>query len=184
MSVQPGLLTAEEFAALPSEGLRLELIRGEMRAMPPAFADHGDTVGALHVILGAYIRAQHLGKIYGAETGFLLARNPDTVRAPDIAFIQTSRLTPETSAPNWNPVVPDMVVEVVSSRDREREIAEKVQMWLDAGVRMVWVVYRVRRVIEVFRPEQPAIILSERDSLDGMDVVPGFATPVAEIFAE
>jgi len=184
MSVQPGLLTAEEFAAFPSEGLRLELIRGEIRAMPPAFADHGDTVGALHVILGAYIRAQRLGKIYGAETGFLLARNPDTVRAPDIAFIQTVRLTPEASAPNWNPVVPDLVVEVVSSRDREREIAEKVRMWLDAGVRMVWVVYRVRRAIEVFRPGQSATVLSEQDALDGMDVVPGFSTPIAEIFAE
>ncbi len=162
----------------------MELIRGEMRAMPPAFADHGDTVGALHVILGAYIRAQRLGKIYGAETGFLLARNPDTVRAPDIAFIQASRLTPEASAPNWNPVVPDLVVEVVSSRDREREIAEKVAMWLDAGVRMVWVVYRVRRSIEAFRPGQPATVLNEQDSLDGKDVVPGFSTLVAEIFAE
>ena len=152
--------------------------------MPPAFADHGDTVGALHVILGAYIRAQHLGKIYGAETGFLLARNPDTVRAPDIAFIQASRLTPEASAPNWNPVVPDLVVEVVSSRDREREIAEKVAMWLDAGVRMVWVVYRVRSTIEVFRSGQSATILGVQDSLEGMDVVPGFSTPVAEIFAQ
>ena len=184
MSVQPGLLTAEEFAALPSEGLRLELIRGEIRAMPPEFADHGDTVGALHVILGAYIRAQRLGKIYGAETGFLLARNPDTVRAPDIAFIQAGHLTPEASAPNWNPVVPDLAVEVVSSRDRECEIAEKVRMWLDAGVRMVWVVYRVRRTIEVFRSGQSATVLSEQDSLDGMDVVPGFSTPIAAIFAE
>jgi Uma2 family endonuclease len=184
VSIQPGLLTAEEFAALPSEGLRLELIRGEMRAMPPAFADHGDTVGALHVILGSYIRAQRLGKIYGAETGFLLARNPDTVRAPDIAFIQASHLTPEASAPNWNPVVPDLAVEVVSSRDREREIADKVAMWLDAGVRLVWVVYRVRRAIEVFEPGQPMSLLTEQDALDGLDVVPGFSVPVADIFAE
>jgi len=80
--------------------------------------------------------------------------------------------------------VPDLVVEVVSSRDREREIAEKVRMWLDAGVRMVWVVYRVRRAIEVFRPGQSATVLSEQDALDGMDVVPGFSTPIAEIFAE
>lgn len=184
MSVQPGLLTAEEFAALPTDGLRLELIRGEIRAMPPAFADHGETVGALHVILGAYIRAHHLGKIYGAETGFLLARNPDTVRAPDIAFIQTSRLTPQASAPNWNPVVPDLAVEVVSLWDREREIAEKVQMWLDAGVRLVWVVYGARRTVEVFRAGQPMALFTEQDTLDGMDVVPGFTTSVAEIFAQ
>lgn len=183
MSTERGLLTAEEFAALSTGGLRLELIRGEMHAMPPDFADHGDTVGALHVILGAYIRTYRLGKIYGAETGFLIARNPDTVRMLDIAFIQKSRLTPEASASNWNPVIPDLAVEVVSARDREREVAEKVRMWLDAGVQLVWVVYRARRTIEVFRPGQPVLLLGEQDHLVGMDIVPGFFTPVSEIFA-
>ena len=118
MATQQGLLTAEEFAALQHEGLRLELIEGELHAMAPSYADHGDVVGALHVELGVYIRRNHLGKIYGAETGFLVARDPDTVRAPDIAFIQASRVTPAASAPNWNPIIPDLVVEVVSSGDR------------------------------------------------------------------
>ncbi len=124
MSRQPGLLTSEEFAALHVEGVRLELIRGELCVMPPAFADHGETVGALHAILGAYVRTYNLGKMYSAETGFLVARNPDSIRTTDIAFIQRNRLTPEAVAPNWNPVMPDLVVEVVASRDRARNRRE------------------------------------------------------------
>jgi Uma2 family endonuclease len=100
MAAQPHPLTAEEFAALPREGLRLELVRGELRAMPPAFSDHGYTAMQLGTLLGHYILANGLGRIYAAETGFLLARNPDTVRAPDFAFIQASRVTPEVTAPN------------------------------------------------------------------------------------
>ena len=184
MPVQPGLLTAEEFAALHVEGVRLELIRGEMRVMPPAFADHGETVGALHAILGAYIRTYRLGRIYSAETGFLVARNPDTIRTTDIAFIQRSRVTPEAVAPNWNPVIPDLVVEVVASRDRAPEIAGKVEMWIEAGVRMVWVVYRIRRTVEIYQRHRQMLLLTEHEQLTGMDVVPAFFTTVAEIFAE
>src|SRR5260221_4292405 len=182
MTPQSRLLTAEDFAALPRDGLRLELVRGELVAMAPSFADHGDIVGALHAELGYYIRSHHLGKIYGAETGFLIARNPDTVRAPDLAFIQSARLAPEASAPNWNPIIPDLVAEVVSSRDRATEVEEKVQMWLDAGVRLIWVAYPGRREIVAHRPGQPPRILATGDMLEGLDVVPDFAYPVAGIF--
>jgi Uma2 family endonuclease len=181
MATQQGLLTAEEFAALPHEGLRLELIEGELRAMAPSYADHGDVVGALHAELGVYIRRNHLGKIYGAETGFLVARDPDTVRAPDIAFIQSSRVTPAASAPNWNPIIPDLVVEVISSGDRASDIAAKTRMWLDAGVRLVWVVYPARREIVIHRTDS-ATTLAETDTLTGEDIVPGFTLPVAEVF--
>ena len=184
MSRQPGLLTSEEFAALHVEGVRLELIRGELCVMPPAFADHGETVGALHAILGAYVRTYNLGKMYSAETGFLVARNPDSIRTTDIAFIQRNRLTPEAVAPTWNPVMPDLVVEVVASRDRAPEIAGKVEMWIEAGVRMVWVVYRLRRTVEIFQPHRQMLLVSEHEQLTGTDVIPGFFTPVAAIFAE
>jgi Uma2 family endonuclease len=181
MTTQQGLLTAEEFAALPHEGLRLELIEGELHAMAPSYADHGDIVGALHVELGIYIRRNHLGKIYGAETGFLVARDPDTVRAPDIAFIQASRVTPAASAPNWNPIIPDLVVEVISSSDRDKDVASKTRMWLDAGVRLVWVVYPARREIVVHRPDG-ATTLTDSETLGGEDVVPGFSLPVTDVF--
>ncbi|HEX6122107.1 MAG TPA: Uma2 family endonuclease [Ktedonobacterales bacterium] len=182
MAAQPHLLTAEEFAALPREGLRLELVRGELRAMPPAFADHGSSAMRLGSYLGQYILSHNLGEVFAAESGFLLARHPDTVRAPDFAFIQSSRVTPEATAPNWNPVVPDLVVEVVSSSDRPLEVAEKMRMWLDAGVRLVWVVYPARRVIEAHRPQRATVTLTASNHLDSAEVVPGFTLPVARVF--
>ena len=115
-----GLLSAEDFAAIQREGFRTELISGECRAMPPAFGDHGRATMRLSALLGAYIIGHGLGEVYAAETGFLLNRNPDAVRAPDFAFIQASRVTPQAQAPMWNPVIPDLVVEVVSSGDRPK----------------------------------------------------------------
>lgn len=180
-AVKKHLLTADEFAALPSDGLRLELIRGELVAMAPAFDDHGETAMSLSILLGQYVRANKLGRMYAAETGFLIAENPDTVRAPDMAFIATDRLPPK-GPPGWVRVMPDLVAEVVSSGDRPAEIAEKVQMWLDAGVKLVWVLYPTRQVIEVHQPNQGVLTLPAGATLEGGTVVPGFACPVSQIF--
>ncbi len=122
MATQQGLLTAEEFAALPHEGLRLELIKGELVAMPPTHGNHGIPAMRLSGMLTHYILTNHLGQVYAAETGFLISENPDTVRAPDFAFIQTSHVTPAAAAPTWVPVIPDLVIEVVSTGDRESEV--------------------------------------------------------------
>lgn len=182
MSAAPRrLLTAEELAALPSEGLRLELVRGELMAMPPAFEDHGEAAMLIGAMLATYVRQHGLGKTYAAETGFLIARHPDTVRAPDFAFIQTSRLPTGGPAPRWVPVIPDLVGEIVSSSDRLTEVRDKIQMWLEAGVRLVWVVYPALRVVEVWRPGQAERALRAEDMLDGEDVVPGFSVPVKEL---
>lgn len=181
-SSQTHLLTAEEFAALPLEGLRSELIRGELRTMPPTFEDHGEFTMRLTVLLGHYVMTHQLGKMYAAETGFLIARNPDTVRAPDIAFIRQERTPVAGPAPRWVPVIPDLAVEVASSGDRLTEIRDKAAMWLEVGVRLVWVVLPGQRAIEVYRPGQPMVILGEDATLDGADVAPGFSTPVSAIF--
>ena len=133
-------------------------------------------------LLTHYILTHDLGEVYAAETGFLIERNPDTVRAPDFAFIAKERVTPETDAATWVPVMPDLVVEVVSSGDRDSEVATKVQMWLDAGVRLVWVVYPQRREVVIHRPGRPPEVLAVTDTIDGEDVVPGFSCPVAQVF--
>lgn len=182
MAIHSGLLTAEEFAALPTEGMRLELVRGELRAMPPTRGNHGKPAMRLSGLLTYHILTHELGEVYAAETGFLLERNPDTVRTPDFAFISSARVTPETDAASWVPVVPDLVIEVVSSGDRETEVTSKVQMWLDVEVRLIWVVYPMRREVVVHRRERPATTLSLSDTLDGEDMVPGFSCPVAQIF--
>ena len=103
------------------------------------------------------------------------------MRAPDFAFIQQSRLPGAVSAPRWVPVMPDLVVEVVSSGDRPAEIADKVTMWLDAGVRMALVVTPGARTIDVHHPGQPLLTLRDGDTLDGGDVLPGFSAPVSHL---
>ena len=178
---QQRLLTAEEFAALPRDNMRLELVRGEILAMPPAFGGHGKTAMRLGVALGQYVLTHQLGEVYAAETGFLVARNPDTVRAPDVAFIQASRVPPIETDDGWVPVVPDLVAEVVSSGDRVSEGADKVRMWLDAAVRMVLVVQPATRTLEVHQYGQQPVTLHAGDTLDGADVVPGFAASVVTL---
>lgn len=173
------LLTAEEFAALPLGDLRSELIAGALHTMPPTFEDHGEITGRLTILLGYFVLTHQLGKMYAAETGFLIARNPDTVRAPDIAFIRQERAPASGPAPRWVPVIPDLVVEVASSADRLGEIRQKASMWLEAGV---WVVPPAQCAVEIYRSDQPTVTLDANTTLDGGDVVEGFTTPVAAIF--
>jgi Uma2 family endonuclease len=180
-SHQPHLYTAEEFAAMQRDNMRAELIEGEMVAMPATFTDHGETAGNLGYLVGHFVRPKRLGKIYGAETGFLIARNPDTVRAPDFAYIATNRLPPPGIA-FWGRVIPDIVGEVVSSGDRIKEIDAKVQMWLAAGVRLVWVAWPQGRIIQVYEPPAPMQELDDTMTLTGGTVLPGFTTPVSEVF--
>lgn len=176
------LLSAEEFAALPREGLRTELIEGEVLAMPPTFDDHGEVSMLLGILIGQHVVAHQLGRVYAAETGFLIARNPDTVRAPDVAFIRQDRVPPRGGKPGWVQVMPDLVAEVVSSGDRISEVDDKVRMWLDVGVRMVLVAWPDRRTIDVYRPGEPMRTLGASDQLDFGDVVPGLTLPVSQVF--
>ena len=184
MSIAPQrLLTAEEFASLPVGDMRAELIAGVLHTMPPTFEDHSESTARLTIILGHYVLTHDLGTMYAAETGFLIARNPDTVRAPDIAFTRKERVASDSPAPRWVPVVPDLVVEVASSGDRPGELRQKAAMWLEAGVRLVWVALPTQRVIEIYRAGLPVTTLDEAATLDGGDVVPGFSTPVSTIFS-
>jgi Uma2 family endonuclease len=176
------LLTAEEFAALPLGDMRSELIEGELHTMPPTTGGHGRITMRLSGALFAYVSAHQLGETYAAETGFLIARNPDTVRAPDFAFIRRDRAPSRDSDSRWVPVIPDLVVEVASTGDRPVEVRQKAAMWVEVGVRLVWVVLPAERVIEVHRAGQPVVTLDESATLDGAEIVPGFSTPVAAIF--
>ena len=174
-------LTAEELFWLPNNGKRRELVKGELREMPPASGLHGIYGGRLQAYLGYYVLTQRLGKVLSAGTGFIIARAPDTVRAPDIAFVSQKRL-PDPLPDGYLPIAPDLAVEVVSPNDTKREVMEKVGEWLDAGVRLVWVVEFRKRTITVYRSRQQVLVLTEENILEGGDVVPGFSLPVQDVF--
>src|SRR6478672_3455296 len=125
MMVQTRINTADDLARLPDDGSRSELVRGEIRKMPPAGHEHGRITGALTGELGYYIRQRKLGLVFIAGTGFSLARDPDTVRAPDMAFVAAERAGAPTSPQGYWPGAPDLAVEVISPGDSYAEVDEK-----------------------------------------------------------
>ncbi len=176
-------VTADQLLHMPRDGYHhYELVAGELRIMTPAGWRHGDVAGWLHGLLAAHIKSRGLGKVFAAETGFLLARDPDTVRAPDVAFLANEHIPATLPAETFWPGAPDLAVEVVSFDDSAREVDEKARGWLAAGSRMVWVVNPKTRTVSVYRPAVAVETLTEGDSLSGGDVLAGFICPVAEIF--
>mgnify|MGYP005838483485 CR=1 FL=1 len=176
------LLTAADLWRMGTDQRR-ELVRGELRTLAPAGFDHGAVTINLAVPLGSFVKAKRLGVVLGVETGFRLAREPDTVRGADVAFVKASRV-PRSGRPQgyWEGA-PDLAVEVLSPTDTAEEVEAKVDDYLNAGTALVWVVNPRRRTVTVHRPGHNPVVLRERDTLDGGDVLPGFACPVAEIFA-
>jgi len=177
------LVTADELLMMPDDGFRYELVKGELRQMSPAGHDHGRIVMELAVPLGQYVKSKKLGKIYAAETGFLIQTDPDTVRALDIAFLRQERVAEVGRSKGYWVGAPDLAVEVISPSDTVGEVEEKVEEWLEAGTRLVWVVSPKLQTVTVYRSLNDIATLTEKDTLEGGEVVPGFQIPVAEIFA-
>jgi Uma2 family endonuclease len=177
------LLTADDLWRMPSDRRR-ELVKGEVRTMAPAGFEHGAVIDNLQFLLSNHVRKNRLGVVLGAETGFLLARDPDTVRGADIAFLSMSRL-PEGGRPTgYFPGPPDLAVEVVSPNDTLTEVEDKVDDYLAAGTKLVWVVNPRRKTVTVHRPAAPPAMLGATDTLTAdEDVIAGFRCGVAEIFA-
>jgi Uma2 family endonuclease len=177
------LLTAEEIWSLPENGNRYELVRGELVKMPPAAAEHGIVTGTLYLMLGGYIRTNGLGVTTIAESGYILSRNPDTLRAPDIAFVSKVRIGSEGVPQGFWEIAPDLAVEIVSPSERPGEVQSKVDDYLSAGTRMVWIVHPGTRSLTVYRAPDQARVLTVNDTLSGEDVVPGFTCEVKAIFS-
>lgn len=178
-------MTADELLAMPDDGFVYELIKGELiKVSPPPGYEHGIVAMNIAGPLYEYIKKKNLGKICAAETGFLLEQNPDTVRAADAAFVTRERIEKMGRVKGYWVGAPDLAVEVLSPSDTIRRVEGKVAQWLEAGTRMLWVVSPRLRTITVYRSRIDIETLTENDTLDGGEVVPGFKLPVAEIFAE
>ncbi|MCA1614256.1 MAG: Uma2 family endonuclease [Acidobacteria bacterium] len=183
MSTTTRLMTAEELIKLPRGRSRYELVNGELREMSPAGHNHGRIAARLTGALSRHVEDHELGEVYAAETGFTLKTNPDTVRAPDVSFIRQGRVEEVGDAKGYWPGAPDLAVEVNSPGDTVGEVEEKVGEWLDAGAPLVWVVSPKLRTVTVYRSREDITTLTEKDTLDGEQIVPGFRYPVAKLFA-
>jgi Uma2 family endonuclease len=176
-------MTAEEFIEI-CDDQPSELVKGEFIAMSPAGGRHGKFTLRVGRIVGDFVDEHDLGEVFGAETGFILFRDPDTVRAPDFAFIAKERLHLIADVfDEFLPIAPDLVVEIVSPYDHWTEIEAKVNDYLRAGVRLVWVMNPSTKTIHVYHGFTQVQVLTLNDILDGADVLPEFSISVARIFA-
>ena len=173
-------MTAEELLHARFPDKRTELVRGVLVVREPADARHGLVAMNLGVELGMYAKQTGMGRVFAAETGFKLATNPDTVRAPDVAFISTERF-PLADTTGYPACAPDLVVEVLSPDDRPGKVLAKVRDWLSAGTRLVWVVDPERRVARVYRRDGSETLVAVDGVLDGEDGLPGFSCPLASV---
>jgi Uma2 family endonuclease len=176
-------MTADELLRLPDNHMRQELIEGELHEWPLNGGEHGFVSGRVAGRLGAFLERQpgNLGGLFATGTGFWLAHDPDTVRAPDVAFVNELRLS-WALVPVYPEMAPDLVVEVVSQDDLADELQIKVNQWLRAGVQIVWVLYPATCSAMAYHADGTVALLHADDVLHGEPVLPGFSCRVGDLF--
>jgi Uma2 family endonuclease len=174
-------LSAEELLRLNVPEARRELVRGELIVREPAGSRHGDVAARLLIAVGAFVESRSLGRVFAAETGFRLRENPDTVRAPDVAFVRRGRLS-DPLPRGYAAVAPDLVIEVLSPDDRPGDVLSKVGDWLEAGTTLVWVVDPDRRTARIYRADGSQELVTDADRLDGEAVLPEFQYELPRAF--
>ena len=176
-------MTADALWSLPEvAGRRYELVRGELVEVPGAGGRHGQLALWIGMLLLRFVGPRRLGVVSGDGPGYLLGRDPDTLRIPDVSFVAADRL-PAGGVPEafW-PFAPDLAVEIVSPNDRAEDVHGKAREYLNAGTRVVWVVRPRTRRVAVYRGEGDTQESSDDGVLDGGDVLPGFDLSVADLF--
>jgi Uma2 family endonuclease len=184
MAQETRAITADELFRMPDDGFhKYELVAGKLRTMTPAGSLHGVVGMRLAAAILVHVDQHRLGVVFAADTGFKLASNPDTVRAPDIAFVSRARI-PASGIPEafWLGA-PDLAVEVLSPTDVRSEVAEKIEEYIEAGVKQVWFVEPSERRLTIHRPGMRPQVLDEHDTLDGGDLLPGFQYPLSRLFS-
>ena len=175
-------MTLERFAALSLENGRSELVEGELRMMSPAGGRHGRVAMNCGRLLANHVDEHKLGIVYAAETGFILARDPDTVRAPDVAFVAAARVSDIDDESAFIPFAPDLAIEVISPSDSFSGVEEKAFSWLDAGTRLVLLVDPANETVHVYRSADEIEVLGKGNIVPASDVVHGWQVDVARIF--
>lgn len=182
LSTQPTLLTAADLWKQTDDGYRYELVKGVIRKMPFVGFEHGVLTSKIGSCLTEHNEEQSLGYVCGAGTGFKISTNPDTVLAPDAAFVHQTAIDEKGIPTGYWEGAPNLAVEVISPSDTYTEVAEKVDEWLNAGCAMVWVINPRRETVQVYRPTQDISVLRGDDMLDGGDVIEGFQCQVQDLF--
>jgi Uma2 family endonuclease len=172
--------TEEDLLAMPKDGQKYELVDGEIRVSPAG--DRHSAVGLhLATLLFTFVREHRLGHVLGADAGFRLPSK--NVRSPDVSFVATGRFPDDRPPDDFGNVAPDLAVEILSPHDRPRHVLDKVGEYLEAGVRLIWVIDPRKRRAVVYRSLSEVTELGRDGVLDGEDVLPGFRCTLREILS-
>ncbi len=174
-------VTPDDLIKLSQDG-RYELIEGVIYKMAPAGEEHGFVALNIGTIINNFVRKKRLGITTGAETGYKLASDPDTVKSPDVAFKSNNRLAEKGLSKGYSTVMPELVIEVNSPFDSYTKILKKIQDWLKARVLEVWVVEPEDSSIVIYDSSGNHKILEKKDEIEGGEILPGFKCKVSEFF--
>lgn len=187
MSTTIQLITADELLAMPHREGRsdiiMELIRGELKKMSPTGGTHGIICMAIGSQLTSFVMTNNLGVVFGAETGFVVEKDPDSVLGADVAFVSHARMKDVVNLDKFLPFAPDLAVEVLSPSNTVHEIDEKIELYFAAGSRAIWVFNPKRRTVAAYTSPLDVKLFGEQETLDGGEVLPGFSLDLAKLFA-
>ena len=175
------ITTVEDLLNAPADLGRCELVRGELVMMSPGKGRHGAIEARIVKLLANFVDSRELGTVFGSSAGYVLARNPDTVREPDVSFLSTARLA-DQDLDSFLEGAPDLAVEILSPSNSARDMAAKADDYLAAGCQVVWVVDPLRKSVLVYHTDAPAIALTEDDTLTEAALLPGLSLKVREVF--
>lgn len=176
----PPRLTADDLAHLEHPGMQTELVRGRLVEREPPGSAHGAVAANLAYFLSDFVRKHQLGIVFSQDTGFKIEANPDTVRAPDVAFLSRERRS-AIPGRGYAAVAPDLLAEILSPDDRPADVMAKVSDWLAAGTRLVWVIDPARSQATVYRSNGTQSLIAAGGALVGEAILPGFSCPLAQV---
>ena len=176
------VLTAADVERISLPGKLVELVRGRLVVREPPGTRHGAIAANLAFLLSDHVRRRGLGTVFAQDTGFKIAADPDTVRAPDVAFVARER-GDRIPARGYAELAPDLLAEILSPDDRPGEVLAKVADWLAAGTQLAWLVDPERSEVRVYRRDGSLSVLREHDALEGEHVLPGFSCLVKDVLS-
>lgn len=186
MNAAPERMTANELLTYDAKDHRTELVRGRLVVRDFTGGPHAGLLADLTAIVVSHVRSLQPspGRVLVGDPGFWIARDPDTVRAPDLAFISYDRLPGGAVPPGLLEGAPNLAVEIRSPSDRTGAVLEKIGQWLNAGVTIVWVIDPQRRTAQQFAADGTITLLGEQDTLYGAPVLEGLCVPLPAVWGD
>jgi len=176
------IMSGAQLFSTQRDGSRLELVKGVLIVLSPAGSEHGRIASRILIRLGNHVETNNLGETFAAETGFLIASDPDTVRAPDAAFVSHEKMSSVEETSAYLPLAPDLVVEVVSPNDSSSDVEAKAQEWLAAGSLIVLVADPKNETVRIYRSRSEIRVLHTGESFSSGEVCHNWQLAVDDVF--